>query len=327
MRKTARSHSRHTKAVRKKQVRYCDLHCDALTAEGASQVTGRRLREGDCLLQCFAAFVKRGRGFSFAKFLAEKFREMCRGEHFNPVYRPSELKEGEVNALFTVEGGEAIDGDLQNLIELSRLGMGMMTLVWNYPNPLGAPNFPDYDGVLNGSIPQNARQTDEGLTPLGRDAVALMFSLGVLPDVSHGSDRLLYDVAEMSRAAGKPFVASHSGANEVYAHARNLTREQIRTIADCGGVVGLCAYDGFLSPDKSREGQMRAFFAHVHAIIDAGGEDVLAFGSDFDGAPPNPWLKNPADMPRLLEAFSKEFGSRVAEKFAYRNFLRIWKEA
>ncbi len=72
---------------------------------------------------------------------------------------------------------------------------------------------------------------------------------------------------------------------------------------------------------------MRAFFAHARAIINAGGEDVLAFGSDFDGTPPNPWFKSPAHMPRVLEAFSKEFGARATEKFAYRNFMRIWKEA
>ena len=46
--------------VREKEMRYCDMHCDALTATGAPQVTGARLAAGGCLLQCFAAFVQTG---------------------------------------------------------------------------------------------------------------------------------------------------------------------------------------------------------------------------------------------------------------------------
>ena len=59
--------------------------------------------------------------------------------------------------------------------------------------------------------------------------------------------------------------------------------------------------------------------------MNAGGEEVLAIGSDFDGIPENPYVKNPADVPKLLEELSREFGCAAAEKFAYKNFLRVFK--
>ena len=108
--------------------------------------------------------------------------------------------------------------------------------------------------------------------------------------------------------------------------ARNLTDGQIRTLSGCGGVAGLNFCMDFLSEDGSREGQRAALLAHARRFIHVGGEDVLALGSDFDGIPPDSFIPDAAAMPRLLQLLADAFGSRVAEKIACGNFLRVFSE-
>ncbi len=301
-------------------MKYCDLHCDALTNEGVLQVTKQSLTQGGCRLQCFAAFISaREDRFAQAIALADAFGALCSENGYHPVRRTGELGDG-INALLTVEDGGAIEGDLQKLETLYSRGVRMMTLTWNYPNEIGFPAFPDYDALCSGSLSLRVREKERGLTRFGFSCLEKMKELGMIADVSHGSDRLVSDAAKI----GNPFVASHSGARSVYDCARNLTDEGIRAVAESGGVIGLDFCADFLSDDKSAEGQRAALIAHARAILNAGGEDSLAIGSDFDGIPENPYLKNPADVPRLLEAFGKIFGARVTEKIACGNFMRVF---
>ena len=125
----------------------------------------------------------------------------------------------------------------------------------------------------------------------------------------------------------RPFLATHSNAASVCGWARNLTDEQIAAVAGCGGVVGLNFCADFLSPDGSAAGQRAALLEHAKAIVAAGGEDVLAIGSDFDGIPPNPYLPDPSFMPRFLEELAGAIGARAAEKAARDNVLRVFREA
>ncbi len=302
-------------------MKYCDLHADTLTAGEDTQITKARLEEGGCFLQCFAAFVSSRRdGFRQAVALADSFEEFCKREKINRVRSAEELGAG-VNALLTVEGGEAIEGSIENLAALSRRGVGMATLVWNYENEIGFPAFPDYEGLLAGKRSFFEREEERGLKPFGFECVEAMNELGMIVDVSHGSDCLVKDVAACSN---KPFVASHSAARTVYDCPRNLSDEGIRLIADHGGVVGLCFCADFLSADPTADGQRSALLAHARAIVNAGGEDCLAIGSDFDGMPENPYLKNPAYVPNFLSLLEEEFGIGRTEKFAYSNFLRVF---
>ena len=290
------------------RMKYIDLHADALTKEGVRSVTKESLSAGNCLLQCFAAFVDgtKGEGFARAISLCDTFDEMCLKNSFNPVRGGAEIDSERINALLTVEGGEAVGDDLENLAVLYERGVRMMTLTWNQSNKIGAANG-----------------TAGGLTPFGRDCVERMCDMGMLVDVSHGSDGLLSDVAVVCKRKGAPFVASHSNARAVFFHSRNLTDRGIRAVAESGGVVGLCFVEKFLAADGSAERQRAAILAHARHIVNVGGEDVLALGSDFDGALENPYVKSPADLPKLLFDLEKTFGARVAEKIACKNALRV----
>ena len=298
------------------------MHADTLTAEGELQISKERLEQGGCVLQCLAAFVSSRTGrFRQAKLLADSFYEFCEKENIHPV-TDANLLAG-VNAMLTVEEGGAIEGDLQKLEYLHSRGVKMMTLTWNYENEIGYPAFPDYEGLLKGKCPFTRREAERGLKSFGFECVERMNELGMIVDVSHGSDQLLKDVASATR---KPFVASHSGARSAYDTARNLTDEGIGLIAKSGGVVGLYFCADFLSNDISAEGQRAALLRHARAIINAGGEDCLCIGSDFDGIPENPYLKNPSYVPDFLALLADEFGERITEKIASGNFLRVLKE-
>lgn len=294
-------------------MKYIDLHCDALTKEGVAAVSKESLSAGGCALQCFAAFIdpRKQEGFARALALADAFDAMCEKAGFSRYGAPADRAP---YALLTVEGGEAIEGSLEKLEALYRRGVRMMTLTWNFPNALGFP-CGDPEKTIEGVGHFG------GLTPFGRTAVERMAELGMLVDVSHGSDRLVEDVADV--LGHTPFVASHSGARSAYAHPRNLTDAAIRRVAESGGVVGLCLVPEFLAGDTTYAGQKKAFFAHVRRVLQAGGEDVLAFGSDFDGAPQNPYIPTPAAAPRLFEDLTEEFSFRLAEKLLFSNPSRL----
>ena len=320
LRETSVPRTAHSAAVPTKEMKYCDLHCDALTQEGVLQVTKERLAQGGCLLQCFAAFVGDG-GFDAFLRLADKFDEMCAREGYRRATDAEGIAEDGVNAMLTAEG-DALQGELSRLDTLYARGVRIMGLVWNTPTTLGFPNFPDYARLCAGRVPPTLREGERGLTAFGFEAVARMAELKMLPDVSHGSDRLFSDVASFKR----PFLAAHSNAASVSGWVRNLTDGQSRQVADCGGLVGLNFCADFVGSDHSSEGQRRGLLAHAKAIVAAGGEDVLAIGSDFDGIPPNQFLPSPASMPRFLEDLAGAIGMRAAEKAARDNVLRVFKE-
>jgi membrane dipeptidase len=83
----------------------------------------------------------------------------------------------------------------------------------------------------------------EGLTAFGEKVVAAMNEMGIVVDVSHVHETTFRDVVRFSR---RPFIASHSDASAICACARNLTDDQIRAVADHGGLVGINFYPGFL---------------------------------------------------------------------------------
>ncbi len=286
-------------------MKYIDLHTDALTNEGVRSVTPASLKAGDCLLQCFAAFVPKG-GMARALSLCDKFDALCTEGGLHRFCRGGSLDMGAVNAMLTVEGGEALEGKIENLGILFERGVGLLTLVWNHRNEIGSPHG-----------------SSEGLTPFGYDVLGRMGELGMIADVSHGSDKLFFEVAAWSQRRGIPFAASHSNARAVCPHPRNLSDGEIRTLSDCGGVMGLNFYDLFLGAEKTSEGQRAALLAHAGHIVQTGGEDVLCFGSDFDGIPQNAYMKSAADMPRLMDDLHEIFPARVVEKIAFRNAMRV----
>lgn len=220
---------------------------------------------------------------------------------------------GKVSAVLTLEDGRAVDGKLERIRAFYERDVRVITLTWNGENCFGSPNSRD------------KRVMSRGLTAFGAQAVEYMNELGMLIDVSHLSDGGFWDVARMSR---KPFAATHSNCRSLSPHPRNLTDEMILALAGRGGVAGLNFFPPFLSsaPDGMRS-RVEDMCRHVMYMLNAGGEDCIALGSDFDGIHGRLEIGSPTDMHLLFDALKKAgLNARQLEKFAYGNVLRVLRD-
>ena len=299
------------------QYKVCDAHCDTLshlvsggTLENAT-VTPERLAAGGVSLQVFALFATYGRGIE----PYEKARRMlsAAGEFPVPVLTgalPAALPDAPTG-VFSIEGGEILQGSLERFAEFDAAArVRMIALTWNFENEIGYP-------AKNGP--------EGGLKPFGLSLVREMNRKGVLCDVSHLNEAGFWDVIEHSTL---PPVASHSNARALCEHTRNLTEAQIRAVIEKKGYIGVNFYSAFLA--NGRAATLEDVYRHVDAILQLGGEDVVGFGSDFDGIDAWPeGLANPADFPALLDFLAARGGyaPEVLEKIAGGNLFRVLKAA
>lgn len=166
-----------------------------------------------------------------------------------------------------------------------------------------------------------------GLTEKGKELVAEMESLGIIPDVSHLSDAGFIDVLSVTK---KPFVASHSNARAVCPNVRNMTDDMIKKLSERGGVMGLNFCPDFLEEKPLGEknpGTIAAVVRHAKHIVNVGGIDVLGLGSDFDGIPTHGELPGAQSMGLLWEALHEAgFSEGELDKIFYGNVLRVYKD-
>lgn len=139
---------------------------------------------------------------------------------------------GLISILLALENGAPIQKSLSLLRMFYRMGVLCVTLTHNADNEIGD------------SCAGNKRWG--GLSPFGREVVAEMNRLGMIIDIAHASDDTVRDCLEVSRA---PIVSTHSCCRALAHHRRNLTDDQIRAIADKGGVVQINFCPSFLSDE------------------------------------------------------------------------------
>ena len=158
-----------------------------------------------------------------------------------------------------LEGAAPLRGRLDTLYQLHALGLRSVGITWNPGNEAA-----DGVGVAD----------PRGLTPYGRDLVRELGRLQLLVDVSHLAPPGVRDVLELAEG---PVVASHSNADGLHLHVRNVTDGQARAIAATGGLVGLCCFPQFIGSPATVDGLVD------HAVYLAGliGVEHLAVGPDY----------------------------------------------
>ena len=316
-----------------------DMHCDTILELYKARERGeeislldndlhidlKKMEAGDYFLQNFALFVDlKGTEDPFLTCvrMADLFYQVMEEnrDRISPVTTWAEIernwKEGRMSALLTLEEGEVCQGDPALLRTLYRLGARMMTFTWNYENSLAWPG-------REGGLPE----TEKGLKERGFEILEEMEALGMIVDVAHLSDAGIWDVL---RTAKKPFVASHSNARSLASHARNLTDEMIRAIAEKGGVIGINYYCNFLEdiPEGGRQiSRISRMVEHMKHIRQVGGAGCIGLGSDFDGIYGEGEIGNSAGLPRLAEAMeSAGFTAGEVEAVFHGNVLRLYRE-
>ncbi|MEA1939493.1 MAG: dipeptidase [Candidatus Caldatribacteriota bacterium] len=219
-------------------------------------------------------------------------------------------KAGKICAIISIEGGEALEGDLAVLRVLYRMGIRLITLTWNQRNQIA-------DGV-------GEAQTNSGLTGFGLKVVKEMNKLGMLIDVSHLSEAGFWDVIKNSKT---PIVASHSNCYALCSHPRNLKDTQIEALANKSGVIGVTFVPNFLTTEK-RKTNVEDILDNIDYLVKIGGMDCVGLGSDFDGTKTLPENLSGADkIPNITSGLIKRgYKEREIKKILGENFLRVLKE-
>lgn len=217
-------------------------------------------------------------------------------------------KEGALGAFLGIEGAHTLEGDLDNLDRFAERGVRYMGLLHFSANEAGYPAY------------GKGRQDSEGLTPWGRELVLRCGDRGVLVDLAHINRKGFLEAASLSRL---PPICSHTGVLGAFEHWRNIDDEQLRAVADRGGVVGVIFCPRYLGADG-----LEPVVKHMKHVLDVVGEDVPALGSDWDGfiVPTGP-LKDPRGLPLLTEALLEaKIPARVIGKILGDNVRRVLKE-
>jgi membrane dipeptidase len=212
---------------------------------------------------------------------------------------------GAIGALLGIEGAHALEGNADNVDHFARRGVRYLGLSHFSYNHACFPAF----GL--------GRRDSEGLTPFGREVVRRCEALGVIVDLAHINRRGFMEVCAMAK---KPPIVSHTGVVGVFKHWRNIDDEQLRAVADKGGVVGIIFCPKFLGADG-----LMPVVAHIKHILDVCGADTPALGSDWDGfIVPTTELCDAAHLPLLTDALLQAgVKEEVIGKILHRNVMRV----
>ncbi len=156
--------------------------------------------------------------------------------------------------------GSVTDYNLQNLLLFYDLGMRMLSLTHNERNALG-------DSFRESS--------DAGLSHLGCSVVESMNELGMIVELSHCGDRTTMAAIEQST---RPCMITHAGCRALHPSQRNKTDEEIRALADRGGLFGVFNMANWLT--KEDRASVDTVAEHIVHAVNVGGVDHVAFGSD-----------------------------------------------
>ena len=316
-----------------------DLHCDTKSEIWKSRRAGRpqqlfqnnlhvdiqKMQKAGYLLQNFAMYIDLEKTSDPFAAVSEQidvfYDEMEKNKDYIGIATSyheilANEKQGKMSALMTIEEGGCCKGELENLETLYQRGARMMTLTWNYPNELASPNLPaDSFGAFDST---------KGLTRKGFAFIQRMEEIGMILDVSHLSDAGFWDIAKHTK---KPFAASHSNARALSPHARNLTDDMLRVIADRGGVAGLNFYGRFLNPIDDSHSSTARMAQHVRHIVNVGGIECIGLGSDFDGITGELEMEDCSQLAKLTAELERaHFTGSEIEHILYKNVMRFYRE-
>jgi len=238
------------------------------------------------------------------------------------------LADGKIAGVLALEGCDGLSGDPAMLRAMYHLGVRMVSFTWNRRNEFA-------DGTYGA-------ESSGGLSEAGKIALNEIYEHHVICDVSHLADPGFWDVARLSQG---PFIASHSNARAVFDHPRNLADDQLRAIAESGGVVGLNFYADFVDDDDP---SLDRLVDHLSHIAETTGIEHVGIGPDFledslrdlakkafedtddDPAVLDRWIPDCDGIEKLPEFTAKLLSRGLSkdeiEKVLGANFMRVFRE-
>jgi membrane dipeptidase len=260
------------------------------------------------------------------------FRQVRTAADFDRARREQKL-----GVIYSFESAAMLEDKIERIELFRGLGVRVMQLTYNRRTPLGV-------GCLDGDT--------DGLTDLGRKAIAKMNEIGIALDLSHSNTKT---TADGIAASAKPPVITHAGCRAVYQHPRNKEDRELKALADKGGVIGVYMLPYLTASPK--QPMLEDYLQHLDHAFKVCGEDHVGVGSDVpffpvddndlaemkqdaekrkaDGiAAPGedrpsyiPDLNTPRKMELIADALLKRgYKSAAVEKILGNNFKRVFGE-
>lgn len=327
----------------------------------AGHVDIPRLKEGFVDVQTIALFVQ---NYTYPGHAANQARQLL-DAMLKAIKQNSEsvelartgrdveriVKAGKIAFPLAIEGGHAIEDDIDILREFHRKGVSSMTLTHN---------------INHGWADSSAQKPRwNGLNDLGREVIREMNRLGMVIDISHVSDKTYFDVLEITE---DPVICSHSGCRAINPHRRNLSDAMLRAIAKNDGVVCIVFVLNFLSAEYNMAMQElnaigRPWYAklpeiedlelriaiehldqrawplenkptiedvldHIDHAIKVAGVDHVGLGADMYPRTPSPvGIRGVHDYPNITRGLkNRGYSDEDVKKIMGGNLLRVWKK-
>ena len=353
-----------------------DLHNDLvqriIEGEDVTKITSHghtdipRLKKSCINLQILIIWVSsKAKNPNFFNKANRMFDELEKLSNIENVKIPRSIKDiieginkNELLLPISMEGGEALENNLDNLYHFINRGLLYFGPTWNHSLDWVSSN---YDEKYN-----KTNLKTIGLNDFGKEVVNICQENKILIDVSHIGEKSFWDIENISQ---KPFIASHSSVYKICPHFRNLHDDQIIAIKNKKGLIGINPYPFFIDPTfKKRESKTRneykekiksieikhsnrssqwlakqhffqkklssicpeldLFIDHMEYIIKLIGIDYVGVGSDYDGLDclPKGW-NDCLDHIKIAEKLeNRGYNQEDIEKLMGKNFLRVLEE-
>lgn len=214
---------------------------------------------------------------------------------------------GRKSIMLGIENGLALESDINNVKHFADRGIVYITLCHNGDN--------DICDSARGS------NTHNGVSEFGEKVIKEMNAQGVMVDLSHAAEKSFYDALDISAT---PIVCSHSNCKSLCDHPRNLTDDQLRKLAQKGGVAQITLYHGFVCKDG--EATILDAMKHLEHAISIMGIDHVGLGTDFDGDGGIRGLANSSELMNFtIELMRRRYSIEDMEKIWGGNWLRVMK--
>ena len=215
---------------------------------------------------------------------------------------------GRKSIMLGIENGLALESDINNVKHFADRGIVYITLCHNGDN--------DICDSARGS------NTHNGVSEFGEKVIKEMNAQGVMVDLSHAAEKSFYDALDISAT---PIVCSHSNCKSLCDHPRNLTDDQLRKLAQKGGVAQITLYHGFVCKDG--EATILDAMKHLEHAISIMGIDHVGLGTDFDGDGGIRGLANSSELMNFtIELMRRRYSIEDMEKIWGGNWLRVMKQ-
>ena len=198
-------------------------------------------------------------GFEETAFNVARWKRWLRenSDIIRQVYSVDDIRlakaEGKVGIILGWQNSSGYGDNIDNVAFFAELGVRIVQLTYNTANSVGCGCYETKDG---------------GLTDFGRDLISAMNMSGVLVDLSHVGPVTSRDAIAHSK---KPVAYSHCAPAGLKNHPRNKTDEQLKTMADAGGFIGVTMFPSFLA--KGAASTVDDYVDAIEYVLNLAGEE------------------------------------------------------